>query len=84
MNISSNKITTDFSVQTKKLKREKTFSGMDTNLFVVHNRFYSNNSINTTMEKILCGDKSMEMKNNNKIHKEINIEDFLLIEKKFI
>ena len=82
-NISSNKITTDFSVQTKKLKREKTFSGMDTNLFVVHNRFYSNNSINTTMEKILCEDKSMKMKNNNKIHKEINIEDFLLIEKKF-
>ena len=75
---------------TKKLKRENTFSKFyyDKKLVSKHNRFYSNYSICTTTEKTLTNNINIKINNNNsftkrKIHKEINIEDFLLIEKKF-
>ena len=59
-----------------------------------HNRLNSNNYINPSMDKTIDGFNFVKTlkdinnrsnKNNNitKIHKEINIEDFLLIEKKF-
>ena len=59
-----------------------------------HNRLNSNNYINPSMDKTIDGFNfaktlkdinNRSNKNNNitKIHKEINIEDFLLIEKKF-
>ena len=74
----------------KKLKRENTFSKFyyDKKLVSKHNRFYSNYSVCTTTEKTLTNNINIKINNNNsftkrKIHKEINIEDFLLIEKKF-
>ena len=74
---------------TKKLKRESTFSKFNYNIksLVKHNRYYSNNSVCNTMEKTFNENKDTKNDNNmsvkRKIHKEINIEDFLLIEKKF-
>ena len=73
---------------TKKLKRESTFSNFyyDMKSIVKHNRYYSNNSTCIALEKNLNENKNKENNNMNtkrKIHKEINIEDFLLIEKKF-
>ena len=73
---------------TKKLKRESTFSNFyyDMKSIVKHNRYYSKNSTCIALEKNLNENKNKENNNMNtkrKIHKEINIEDFLLIEKKF-
>jgi len=74
---------------TKKLKRESTFSKFNYNIksLVKHNRYFSNNSVCNTMEKTFNENKDTKNDNNmsvkRKIHKEINIEDFLLIEKKF-
>ena len=89
-NISINQNFNDSFSQTKKLKRESTFSkfNYDKNKVGKHNRFFSNNSICTTMEKTLTNNNNIKNDYSNsttkrKIHKEINIEDFLLIEKKF-
>ena len=89
-NISINQNFNDSFSQTKKLKRESTFSKFyyDKNKVGKHNRFFSNNSICTTMEKTLTNNNNIKNDFSNsttkrKIHKEINIEDFLLIEKKF-
>ena len=88
-NISINQNFNDSFSQTKKLKRESTFSkfNYDKNKVGKHNRFFSNNSICTTMEKTLTNNNIKNDFSNSttkrKIHKEINIEDFLLIEKKF-
>ena len=89
-NISTQQNFEDFLSKTKKLKRESTFSKFDydKNLVSKHNRVYSNNSICTTMDKTLINNININISNDNsitkrKIHKEINIEDFLLIEKKF-
>ena len=89
-NISINQNFNDSFSQTKKLKRESTFSkfNYDKNKVGKHNRFFSNNSICTTMEKTLTNNNNIKNDFSNsttkrKIHKEINIEDFLLIEKKF-
>ena len=85
-------------VKTFQLKKEssqlfrKKFSNI-LNEKLKHNRFYTNNHLSTTMDNTtegFNGLKNLKGKNNishniinKKIHKEINIEDFLLIEKKF-
>ena len=74
---------------TNKLKRESTFSKFNYNIksLAKHNRYYSINSACNTMEKTFNENKDKKYNYNmsvkRKIHKEINIEDFLLIEKKF-
>ena len=88
-NISSSKNQNNSLIFAKKLKRENTFTkfSFDPKSIVKHNRYFSNNSIKTTLEKTLIEDNNsknnINMNGTNKIHKEINIEDFLLIEKKF-
>ena len=88
-NISSSKNQNNSLIFAKKLKRENTFTkfSFDPKSIVKHNRYFSNNSIKTILEKTLCEDNNsknnINMNGTNKIHKEINIEDFLLIEKKF-
>ena len=88
-NISSSKNQNNSLIFAKKLKRENTFTkfSFDPKSIVKHNRYFSNNSIKTILEKTLIEDNNsknnINMNGTNKIHKEINIEDFLLIEKKF-
>ena len=88
-NISSNKNQNNSLIFAKKLKRENTFTkfSFEPKSIVKHNRYFSNNSIKTILEKTLIEDNNsknnINMNGTNKIHKEINIEDFLLIEKKF-
>ena len=88
-NISSSKNQNNSLIFAKKLKRENTFTkfSFDPKSIVKHNRYFSNNSIQTILEKTLIEDNNsknnINMNGTNKIHKEINIEDFLLIEKKF-
>ena len=88
-NISSSKNQNNSLIFAKKLKRENTFTkfSIDPKSIVKHNRYFSNNSIKTILEKTLIEDNNsknnINMNGTNKIHKEINIEDFLLIEKKF-
>jgi len=88
-NISSSKNQNNSLIFAKKLKRENTFTkfSFDPKSIVKHNRYFSNNSIKTILEKTLIEDNNLKnninMNGTNKIHKEINIEDFLLIEKKF-
>ena len=88
-NISSSKNQNNSLIFAKKLKRENTFTkfSFDPKSIVKHNRYFSNNSIKTILEKTLIEDNNsknnINMNGANKIHKEINIEDFLLIEKKF-
>ena len=73
----------------KQLKRENTFTkySFDHKSIAKHNRYFSNNSIQNAIIKSLFENKNIENnpdnKIRNKIHIEINIEDFLLIEKKF-
>jgi TfoX/Sxy family transcriptional regulator of competence genes len=92
------KINNNTLVKTFQLKKEssqlfrKKFSNI-LNEKIKHNRFYTNNHLSTTMDNTIDGFnglKNLKGKNNishniinKKIHKEINIEDFLLIEKKF-
>ena len=81
--------TDDSMIRTTKLKREKTFYQFyqQRKSLVKHNRYYSNNSISINPKNNLSMNKNIKeycyLKEKNKIHKEINIEDFLLIEKKF-
>ena len=88
-NISLSKNQNNSLIFAKKLKRENTFTkfSFDPKSIVKHNRYFSNNSIKTILEKTLIEDNNsknyINMNGTNKIHKEINIEDFLLIEKKF-
>ena len=88
-NISSSQNQNNSLVFAKKLKRENTFTkfSLEPKSIVKHNRYFSNNSIKTILEKTLIEDNNsknnINMNGTNKIHKEINIEDFLLIEKKF-
>ena len=83
---SANNKNTNSNLLIKKLKRENTFSKFDyePKVFIHHNRYHSNNSILTRIAKNNIVDKAIINKKSNKIkiHKEINIEDFLLIAKK--
>ncbi len=84
-----NQNTDDSMIRTTKLKREKTFYQFyqQRKSLAKHNRYYSNNSISTNPKSNISMNKNIKeycyLNEKNKIHKEINIEDFLLIEKKF-
>ena len=86
---STNQNTDDSMIRTTKLKREKTFYQFyqQRKSLAKHNRYYSNNSISTNPKSNISMNKNIKeycyLNEKNKIHKEINIEDFLLIEKKF-
>ena len=88
-NISAIKNQNNSLVFSKKIKRENTFTKYNFDLKSIsrHNRYFSNNSIKTLLEKTLIDDDNLKNNSNpnskTKIHKEINIEEFLLIEKKF-
>ena len=88
-NISAIKNQNNSLVFAKKIKRENTFTKYNFDLKSIsrHNRYFSNNSIKTLLEKTLIDDENLKNNINpnskTKIHKEINIEEFLLIEKKF-
>jgi len=88
-NISAIKNQNNSLVFAKKIKRENTFTKYNFDLKSIsrHNRYFSNNSIKTLLEKTLIDDDNLKNNSNpnskTKIHKEINIEEFLLIEKKF-
>jgi Dullard-like phosphatase family protein len=88
-NISTSQNQKEDMISAKKLKRENTFTkySFDQKSIAKHNRYFSHNSIQNVLVKNLIEDKNIKNKNDNecknKIHKEINIEDFLLIEKKF-
>ena len=88
-NISTSQNQKEDMINAKKLKRENTFTkySFDQKSIAKHNRYFSHNSIQNVLVKNLIEDKNIKNKIDNecknKIHKEINIEDFLLIEKKF-
>ena len=88
-NISTSQNQKEDMISAKKLKRENTFTkySFDQKSIAKHNRYFSHNSIQNVLVKNLIEDKNIKNKIDNecknKIHKEINIEDFLLIEKKF-
>ena len=88
-NISAIKNQNNSLVFSKKIKRENTFTKYNFDLKSIsrHNRYFSNNSIKTLLEKTLIDDDNLKNiinpNSKTKIHKEINIEEFLLIEKKF-
>ena len=88
-NISTSQNQKEDIINAKKLKRENTFTkySFEQKSIAKHNRYFSHNSIQNVLVKNLIEDKNIKNKNDNecknKIHKEINIEDFLLIEKKF-
>ena len=88
-NISTYHNLNDSNAKIKKLKRENTFSNFsyDPKYITKHSRNHSNNSILKTLKKSIFEDKNIKnnifLNKKEKIHKEINIEDFLLIEKKF-
>jgi len=88
-NISAIKNQNNSLVFSKKIKRENTFTKYNFDLKSIsrHSRYFSNNSIKTLLEKTLIDDENLKNNSNpnskTKIHKEINIEEFLLIEKKF-
>ena len=88
-NISTSQNQKEDMISAKKLKRENTFTkySFDQKSIAKHNRYFSHNSIQNEIVKNLIEDKNIKNKIDNecknKIHKEINIEDFLLIEKKF-
>ena len=88
-NISTSQNQKEDIINAKKLKRENTFTkySFDQKSIAKHNRYFSHNSIQNVLVKNLIEDNNIKNKIDNecknKIHKEINIEDFLLIEKKF-
>ena len=88
-NISTSQNQKEDMISAKKLKRENTFTkySFDQKSIAKHNRYFSHNSIQNVLVKNLIEDNNIKNKIDNecknKIHKEINIEDFLLIEKKF-
>ena len=88
-NVSTSQNQKEDMINAKKLKRENTFTkySFDQKSIAKHNRYFSHNSIQNVLVKNLIEDKNIKNKIDNecknKIHKEINIEDFLLIEKKF-
>ena len=88
-NISTSQNQKEDIINAKKLKRENTFTkySFEQKSIAKHNRYFSHNSIQNVLVKNLIEDKNIKNKIDNecknKIHKEINIEDFLLIEKKF-
>ena len=74
-NISSSKNQNNSLIFAKKLKRENTFTkfSFDPKSIVKHNRYFSNNSIKTILEKTLSEDNNsknnINMNGTNKIHK---------------